>query len=59
MAGSARIATASRTRSRFSSGSPMPMKTTFVRWLPGRGEAAGRVADLVHDLRGLEVAPET
>ena len=50
--------TAASTRSRLSSGSPMPMNTTFVRRLPPGGQAASRVADLVHDLGGLQVAPE-
>ena len=56
--GSLSASTAARTRSRFSSGSPMPMNTMFVRRLPSGGQPAGGVADLVDDLGGLEVAPE-
>ena len=56
--GSFSASTAARTRSRLSSGSPMPMNTTFVRRWPSAGEPARGVADLVDDLGGLEVAPE-
>ena len=55
--GSDRAVTASRTRSRLSSGSPMPMNTTLVS--RGRRPRAGRPrTDLVDDLGRLEVAAE-
>ena len=49
---------AASTRSRLSSGSPMPMNTMFVRRRPSADQPARREADLVDDLGGLEVAPE-
>ena len=56
--GSDSAVTASRTRSRLSSGSPIPMNTTLVRRLPAGGQPPGRLADLVDDLGRLEVASE-
>ena len=56
--GSLSASTAASTRSRLSSGSPMPMNTMFVSRLPSVGEPPCGVADLVDDLGGLEVAPE-
>ena len=56
--GSLRASTAASTRSRLSSGSPIPMKTTFVRRLPSVGQAARGVADLVDDLGRLEIPGE-
>ncbi len=49
---------AARTRSRLSSGSPMPMNTMLVSRLPSADEAARGEADLVDDLGDLEVPPE-
>ena len=49
---------AARTRSRLSSGSPIPMNTMFVRRRSFAGEPPGRGADLVDDLGDGEVAPE-
>ena len=49
---------AASTRSRLSSGSPIPMNTMLVSRWPSAVEAPRREADLVDDLGDLEVAPE-
>ncbi len=49
---------AASTRSRLSSGSPMPMNTMLVRRCPAADQPAGRRPHLVDDLGHLEVAPE-
>ena len=46
------------TRSTLSSGSPMPMKTTFVTRRPSGARRRCQKRDLVDDLGGLEVAQE-
>ena len=57
-AGSLSASTAASTRSRLSSGSPIPMNTMFGQPLAVGGQAPRGMADLVDDLGGLEVAPE-
>ena len=56
--GSLSASTAARTRSRLSSGSPIPMNTTFVSRWPSAARRRAACADLVDDLGRLEVAGE-